>query len=148
MKPFTYKTTILWTGEKKGRVSSSNKISFDIATPPEFNGHAGFWGPEELLVASVNSCVMTTFLYFADKKGLELCGYHSKAEGVIEMIRNRYVFSAIRIEPKIVVQSESSTEDAKKLMELAHKYCLVSNTLKCDVKITPKIITQENNDTV
>jgi organic hydroperoxide reductase OsmC/OhrA len=33
---------------------------------PEFKGPEGIWSPEELLVGSVNACVMNTFLAYAD----------------------------------------------------------------------------------
>ena len=66
-KQFVYKNSLKWQRDKKGELSSSGKADIEIATPPEFKGHPGIWSPEDLFVASVNSCIMTTFLYYAQK---------------------------------------------------------------------------------
>ena len=69
-KKFIYKSSVIWQGQKLGLISSIDKPSFKVATPPEFKGHPGTWTPEDLFISSVNSCIMTTFLYFIEKKGL------------------------------------------------------------------------------
>ncbi|MGH9425673.1 MAG: OsmC family protein, partial [Terriglobia bacterium] len=61
-KSFTYKTGLKWVEEKSGMLSSSGKPSLKVASPPEFKGEAGVWTPEDLFVASVEICQMTTFL--------------------------------------------------------------------------------------
>ena len=35
--------------------------TLEFAAPPEFGGPGGIWSPEHLFVASVSSCLMTTF---------------------------------------------------------------------------------------
>ena len=100
-----------------------------MAIPPEFKGHPGIWTPEDLFVASVASCVMTTFLYYAEKEGLEFLNYESKAEGTLERIENKFMFSEIKVMPKITVISGNQIEKAEKLIELAEKNCLISNSI-------------------
>ena len=80
-KVYTYRTTVRWTGRKTGVASSAGKPDVQVATPPEFKGHEGIWSPEDLYVASINVCVMTTFLAFAERAGLSFAGYESEAEG-------------------------------------------------------------------
>ena len=69
-KQFIYQTELQWTEQKKGVVSASGKPSFETAVPPEFKGHEGIWTPEDLFVASVNVCLMATFLYYAETEKL------------------------------------------------------------------------------
>ncbi len=76
-KRFIYENSIKWQKEKIGLLSSSGKPYIEVATPPEFKGHVGIWSPEDLFVASVNSCIMTTFLYYAQKENLEILSYES-----------------------------------------------------------------------
>lgn len=70
-KQFIYETRLKWTRGRDGLLTSEDKLPIEISTPPEFKGHPGLWTPELLLVASVDICVMTTFLYYAEKKRFE-----------------------------------------------------------------------------
>jgi hypothetical protein len=57
-----------------------------IGSPPEFKGQPDIWAPEELLVGSVNACLMLTFLTLAQAKGLVPLGYQSEAEGLVQTL--------------------------------------------------------------
>lgn len=138
-KEFVYKNSIKWEGERKGMVSSDNKPSFKVATPPEFKGHPGIWSPEDLFVASVNTCIMTTFLHYAENHKLEFISYKSEAEGILEMVENKFMFSEIKIKPLLVIKQDSDIHKAKKLIELSEKNCLISNSIRPQVRVTPEI---------
>lgn len=58
-----YDISVAWQHDRKGVMSSTVlNDSLEVATPPEFaKGMAGIWSPEHLLVAAVNSCMITTF---------------------------------------------------------------------------------------
>ncbi|MCL6087519.1 MAG: OsmC family protein [Actinobacteria bacterium] len=134
-----FKNSLIWEGERKGIVFSDNKPGFSVATPPEFKGHAGIWSPEDLFIASVNTCIMTTFLYYAERNKLEFISYKSDAEGVLEFLDNKFVFSEIRIKPLVGIKKDTDISKAKNLMELSEKNCLISNSIKPQVKVTPEI---------
>lgn len=140
LKPnkFIYKTTIKWTGSKKGVLSCSGKPNIEVATPPEFKGHPGVWTPEDLFVASVNICVMTTFLYYAEKEDLKFKSYQSQAEGVLEKTKSGLAFTAIEVKPEITVDS-GNIEKTARLLESSEKHCLISNSIKSKVILKPKI---------
>ncbi len=138
-KKFIYKNSIRWQGEKRGLLSSSGKPDIEVATPPEFRGHPGIWTPEDLFVASVNSCIMTTFLYYAQKESLEILSYESQAEGVLEKIKNQFIFTEIKFKPSISVKKDSDIIKAKNLLELSENNCLISNSIKSKIKVIPEI---------
>ena len=138
-KVFVYKNSIRWEGERRGIVSSDNKPSFKVATPPEFKGHPGIWSPEDLFVASVNVCIMTTFLHYAERNKLEFLSYKSDAEGVLEIIDNSFMFSEIKIRPLLEVKKDLDINKAKDLIELSEKNCLISNSIKSKVSVIPEI---------
>jgi organic hydroperoxide reductase OsmC/OhrA len=71
-KSFRYKANTAWNSARRGTLSASGKPSIDVGSPPEFKGEPDIWAPEELLVGSVNTCMMLTFLTLAQAKGL-LC---------------------------------------------------------------------------
>ena len=141
-KKFTYKTTVTWREEMKGFLCSFGKETIEIATPPEFKGHDGLWTPEDLFVASVNVCIKTTFLHYAKKEGLEFLSYESDAEGILEKVEKQFLFSEIKVTPKIVVASNDEIKKAKELIELSEKNCLISNSIKSKVTVLPVIMSK------
>ncbi len=141
---FIYKNSIKWQSEKKGLLISPDKPDIEVATPPEFRGHPGVWTPEDLFVASVNSCIMTTFLYYAQKENFEILNYESQAEGILEWIEGRFIFSEIKVKPFVFVKQDSDIQKAKEIIGLSEKNCLISNSIKCEVTVLPEIKKSHN----
>jgi len=140
-KKFKYKTDIKLNGSGEGIVGSENRNSIKLSAPVEFGGLPGLWTPEDLLVASANACLMTTFLFFTKKKGFKFESYESSAEGIIELVDMQYKFTEIKIMPKVIVKSKEDIEEAKKLLKISKKSCLISNSLKSKVILEAEIET-------
>src|SRR3990172_8352792 len=99
-KVFCYNTSIEWKSERQGDLRSGGKEEIDISSPPEFKGIPGVWTPEDLFVASVEICTMSTFLSFGGRKNIPLKSYKSSAEGVLENVDGEYRFTSITIAPE------------------------------------------------
>ncbi len=138
-KRYTYRTAVRWSEQKKGVVSSAGKPDVQVATPPEFKGHEGMWSPEDLLVVSVNACVMSTFLAFAERAGLAFAGYESDAEGTLELVDGKFQMTTIVLKPRITVAAGGDIGKAKELILKAEANCLVSNSIKSRVTVEPNI---------
>ncbi len=138
-KSYRYAVTVRWTGEKKGTLAVAGKPSVETATPPEFKGHEGIWSPEDLFVAAVNSCVMTTFLAFAERAGLAFTSYESEAEGLLEFVENRLVFTKIAVRPRIALGPGEDRAKADEILRKAERNCLVSNSLRTEVTLEPEV---------
>jgi peroxiredoxin-like protein len=138
-KVFTYRTAVRWTGQKMGEASSPGKPAVAVATPPEFKGHEGIWSPEDLFVASVNVCVMTTFLALAERAGLSFTGYESEAEGRLEMVDGKFQVTAITLRPQVTLQATEESAKARELLGKAEGNCLISNSIRTKVSIEPTI---------
>lgn len=138
-KKFIYKTSIKLSEKAEGIIKSKDKPSIELSAPVEFGGKKGVWAPEDLLVASVNACIMTTFSYYAEKRGLDFVSYESSAEGIIELVEMQYLFSEITIKPKIIVKSKEDIEVAENLIEISKKNCFISNSLKSKVILEQEV---------
>ena len=138
-KRYTYRTAVRWSEQKKGVISSAGKPDVQVATPPEFKGHEGMWSPEDLLVVSVNACVMSTFLAFAERAGLAFAGYESDAEGTLELVDGKFQMTTIVLKPRITVAAGGDIGKAKELILKAEANCLVSNSIKSRVTVEPDI---------
>ena len=141
-KTFTYKTNVTWTEGKAGTLASDGKPSFRVASPPEFKGEAGVWTPEDLFVASVEICHMSTFLAYASRGDLPLIAYQSHANGVLEFIDGDYRFTRIVLFPTITVDHSVKKEDVYSMLREAHKHCLVANSIASIVEVNPTIMMQ------
>ncbi len=138
-KVFSYSTSVRWTGQRKGVASSPGKPDVEVATPPEFKGHEGIWSPEDLFVAAVNVCLMTTFLSYAERAGLSFQAYECAAEGRLEMVEGGFQVTAITLKPKVTLGAGADPGKARELLEKAEANCLISRSVKSKVSLEPVI---------
>ena len=138
-KVYLYQTAVKWTEQRKGVISCAGKPDVQVATPPEFKGHEGIWSPEDLFVASVNICVMSTFLAFAERAGLSFTGYESDAQGRLEFVDGKFRFTTIVLQPRIFLKPGEDVGKAKELMAKAEANCLISNSINTHVVVEAMI---------
>ena len=140
---YVYNTSLKWVGEKKGKLSAEGKPDILTACPPEYQGHPNIWSPEDLYIASVEVCTMTTFLYLAKKFNLEIKSYQSKAKGIAELVDKYFQFSSIKIDIKIGITDKKEKDKINKILEKIPKICLVSNSIKSKVIMNADIFIEK-----
>ena len=138
-KVFQYGVRVRWEREKIGLLEVPEKPPLEVASPPEFRGHPGYWSPEDLLVAAVNSCTMTTFLSLAARKELGLTSYECEAIGTLERVEGTFRFSRILLRPRIGVARPEDREKALALFHEAEAGCLIARSLLTRVEGEPQI---------
>lgn len=138
-KKYTYKVHLRWTELKKGVVSSHEKPDIEISSPPEFMGHPGVWTPEDFFVGAVIGCFMTTFLYQAQKHKLTFSALDIRGQGILEKVEKKYMISKIELIPHVVISSTEDTDKAKEIFELTEKHCLIADSIKSKLYLTPDI---------
>jgi organic hydroperoxide reductase OsmC/OhrA len=92
-----------------------------------------------MFVASVNACTFETFMAYARHKGLDVVGYESDGEGVLEHSDGKFRFTEITLRPHVRVKTQEDAERAREIMQDAHAGCFVTNSLSLPVKIFPEI---------
>lgn len=144
-----YTATITWKREPDevftdGKFHRGHDWSFDsgvrfraTASPhvvPKYSDPAGV-DPEEALVASLSSCHMLTFLFFAARRGFVVASYDDSAEG--EMAKNdkgKFFVKTVRLRPRITWGG--AAPDAVALAALhhaAHEDCFIANSVLTEV---------------
>src|SRR5437899_7408225 len=116
-KSFRYKAKTTWSSGRRGTLAAGAKPDITVGSPPEFKGEATNWSPEELLVGSLNTCMMLTFLTLAQARGLTSVGYESEAEGLLENVDGKYRITEVAVRPRVVLASDAELELARKVME-------------------------------
>jgi len=133
----TFETQLTWKEGKQADSNARDNPPLRVATPPEFGGPARTWCPEELFVASIESCLMSTFLYFAERSHLPLTAYSSASKGILEKTVEGLRFTGVEVRIEVAWEDDESLERAAhlRLKEKMEKYCPVSTSLNCPVSI-------------
>jgi organic hydroperoxide reductase OsmC/OhrA len=139
-KSFRYEAKTTWSSARRGTLSAPAKPDIVVGSPPEFKGEPDVWAPEELLVGSVNTCMMLTFLALAQAKGLLPVGYESEAEGLLENIEGKYRITEIAVRPRVSLKSEPELERAREIMERVEAQCFISNSITSKVTLTAEFL--------
>jgi len=141
-----YEVKLDWESDRKGLISSPVlQSNIEVATPPEFpKGIPGIWSPEHLLVAAVNSCLMTTFLGIAENSKFEFISFSSNATGKLEKVDGKYMISEIALSPVLTIKNNIEKDKALKLLEKSEAVCLISNSVKSTIVFNPTINIQHN----
>ncbi|MCY7361312.1 MAG: OsmC family protein [Ignavibacteria bacterium] len=136
-----YEVSVEWSSDRKGTLSSTVlNDSIEVATPPEFTkGIAGIWSPEHLLVAAVNSCLMTTFLSIAENSKLKFESFTSSAKGKLEIVDGKYIISEITLMPEVSITNEKDKEKALRILAKSETACLITNSVKATIILIPTV---------
>ena len=139
---FYYSTSIKWDEGRVGTLSSPTLDSFKVATPPEFpKGVPNIWSPEHLYVASVNVCLMTTFVAVAENSKLEIESYSCEGTGKLEKVDGNFMISEIELKPSIKIKFEKDRERAERIIKKSENICLITNSISTKIILNPQIIT-------
>jgi organic hydroperoxide reductase OsmC/OhrA len=137
-KSFRYQNRVLWQEKRRGKISAPGKPEIEVGSPPEFRGEPGVWSPEELLVASLNTCLMLTFMSMAQAKKLEFLAYESAADGVLENLDGKYRITEVTVTPSLTLKSDADVETARTLMAGVEEHCFISNSIRAKVTLVPQ----------
>lgn len=132
-----FETEIVWQGGKECRVMARENPALGVATPPAFGGPEGTWSPEELFVASAGSCLLSTFFYFTERFSIVVIECSSASKGTMEKTSQGLRFTGMDVSIMITVPDEEAAGKVKalRLKEKIEKYCPVSASLACPVRI-------------
>lgn len=116
------------------------ETSVECATPPEFpNGIAGVWSPETFFLAAIAGCYVNTFQAFCDKFKFQPVSLECEASGTVAVVDGKYAFTGVMLNPIVTLAAHEDESTALKIMEKAHRYCLISNSVKCPVSVSENV---------
>jgi organic hydroperoxide reductase OsmC/OhrA len=147
-----FRAKVTWTGVAKGTTSSYESYSRDHVTevpgkPPlpgsadqVFRGDASRHNPEDLLVVSLSTCHMLTYLAEAARAGVHVLAYSDEASGIMQMHEGKMRFTEVSLRPQVVVAKDSDPAQAQRLHEKAHEHCFIANSVNfpvsCDARVS------------
>ena len=111
----------------------------EFSAPAEFQGQAGLWTLEHFLLAAVSACFITTFRAIAELSRFAAEALEVSVEGRIEKAEEGLRFTDIVLKPTLTVASGSERERAVRLLEKTERSCLISRSLRSQVRMEPEV---------
>jgi len=141
-QPHLYRVALENEGPKGGTLRSPDSLPpLPVASPPQFGGPPGVWSPEHLFVASVASCLMTTFRAIAEMSGLDIVEYTDSASGkLVKGDDSLYSITEVTLRPRIVIADPRHVGKAERLIEKAERACLISRSVAAEIHLEPEVI--------
>jgi organic hydroperoxide reductase OsmC/OhrA len=136
-----FKAVLNWTSNKKQEVvtskyySKSHQVKIEgkpilkVSAAKAFKGDPESYNPEDLLLSSLVSCHMMSYLYVCSQNGIEVLEYSDNAEATLEVNPDgsgRFV--EVRLNPKVKISNPDHIELALELHFKANQLCFIANS--------------------
>jgi organic hydroperoxide reductase OsmC/OhrA len=116
----------------------SDKPDISGSADPAFRGDKTKHNPEELLLASLSSCHMLSYLHLCAVAGVVVTDYIDHATGImIETSAGGGRFSEATLNPIVTVTEDSMTQKANELHKKANEICFIANSVNFPVHHKP-----------
>jgi organic hydroperoxide reductase OsmC/OhrA len=114
-----------------------------LSADPAFLGQPQKLNPEQLLLVSVSSCQLLSFLAIAARARVQVLDYEDHAEAQMPEEDKPMRLTKLTLRPRIVVGPGVKEERVLKLTEMAHKQCYISNSLSIEIVVEPTVEIRE-----
>jgi organic hydroperoxide reductase OsmC/OhrA len=136
-----FKAAINWTSKqnpvdstkrfysKSHQIKIEGKPVLEVSAAKAFKGDPELYNPEDLLLSSLVSCHMMSYLYVCAQNGIEVLEYSDNAEATLEVFPDgsgRFV--AATLYPKVKILNPDQIQLALDLHQKANELCFIANS--------------------
>src|SRR5688572_19055131 len=114
---------------KSHKIVIEGKPVLNVSAAKAFKGDPELYNPEDLLLSSLVSCHMMSYLYVCSQNGIEVLEYSDNAEATLEVSADgsgRFV--EVRLKPKVKISNSDKIELALELHKKANELCFIANS--------------------
>lgn len=137
--PHIYTTNAHGTNDPILKLTSENLPELQISPPTNFGGPEGYWNPEAFFSAAVSTCFILTFKSVARAMKLQWTDINVDADAYLDKQDSKLSFSKIDIFVTLIVPAGQSHDNYHKALVKAESSCLITNSIKAEVKLHPVI---------
>jgi organic hydroperoxide reductase OsmC/OhrA len=141
--PHYYRVTAAGAESGEVRVAGPGLEELLTAPPAEFGGPGDRWSPEALLVAAVANCFVLTFRAVARASKLPWSALECEVEGVLDRVDRKAQFHAMSVSARLSVPGGVDLQKAERVLEKAEAGCLITNSLKCESRLSFTVLTED-----
>jgi organic hydroperoxide reductase OsmC/OhrA len=142
-----YVSRLLWEGNRgqgtaryqdygrQWRVSIQGKPDLVGTADAAFLGEKEKHNPEDLLVASLSSCHMLTYLALCARNRISVLSYSDEAVGVMKTTPDGGGrFESVELRPRVQISDPAQASLAEELHEKAHQLCFIASSVSFPVR--------------
>ncbi|MHC0439686.1 OsmC family protein [Flavobacterium sp. 3-210] len=141
-----FKAELNWTSNKNKEVTVAKvynkthqikiegKPILEVSAAKAFKGDPELYNPEDLLLSSLVSCHMMSYLYVCSQNGIEVLEYSDNAEATLEVAPDGSgKFTEVILNPKVKISNPDQIELALDLHFKANQLCFIANSCNFSV---------------
>lgn len=116
------------------------KPVLDVSAAKSFKGDPNLYNPEDLLLSSLTSCHMMSYLYCCSQNNIEVISYSDNSEAFLEVNEDgsgRIV--KVILNPIATIADANQIELAKSLHVKANQLCFIANSCNFPVEHNARI---------
>ena len=144
----SYTAAISWSGEthdyntysREYAVAIPGKPKFRASADAAFKGDPKLYNPEDMLLISLATCHMLTYLAVCARIGVVVTAYEDRAEGTMAMKDKRLRFTEVMLRPRVTLAPGADDARAMKAHEQAHDECFIANSVNFPVRHEATIV--------
>ncbi|MHC5202267.1 OsmC family protein [Myroides sp. LJL119] len=138
------------TGSEKGKqiknhlIEISGKSDLQISAAKEFKGDPFLHNPEDLLLSSLMSCHMMSYLYACKQNNLVIDSYQDSGKATLELhLDGSGKIIQVDLYPRVVVQRSNEIDLAQELHKTASKLCFIGNSCNFPIYCHPTVVSKK-----
>jgi len=119
-------------------VTIEGKPVLDVSAAKAFKGDATLYNPEDMLLSSLVSCHMMSYLYVCSQSGIEVLNYSDNAVATLEVEADGSGrFTEVILNPKVIIAQADRVEEALALHKKANQLCFIANSCNFPILHNP-----------
>lgn len=114
---------------KSHQIKIEGKPVLNVSAAKTFKGDPELYNPEDLLLSSLVSCHMMSYLYVCSQNEIEVLEYSDYAQATLEVSPDgsgRFV--EVRLKPIVKISNPEQIQLALSLHEKANQLCFIANS--------------------
>jgi organic hydroperoxide reductase OsmC/OhrA len=124
---------------KSHHIAIEGKTDLHVSAAKAFKGDPALYNPEDLLLSSLVSCHMMSYLYVCSQNSIEVLSYTDNAVATLETDGDGSGrFTEVTLHPEVLITNEFQIELALSLHAQANKLCFIANSCNFDIQHRPK----------
>ena len=119
-------------------VTIEGKPVLNVSAAKAFKGDATLYNPEDMLLSSLVSCHMMSYLYVCSQSGIEVLNYSDNAVASLEVEADGSGrFTEVILNPKVIIAQADRVEEALALHKKANQLCFIANSCNFPILHNP-----------
>lgn len=126
------------TYSRSHTIEIEGKPTLDVSAAKAFKGDPQLYNPEDMLLASLMSCHMMSYLYVCSKNNIEVIKYSDEATATLVLDADGSGrITEVILNPIVLISDPTKTEAAMALHKSANELCFIANSCNFPVLHRP-----------